>query len=692
MQYSPCVLFLSRARMATIRKMKPLIVIACEDRIIRRKLQLMILVLLVLGPEVRGLTVYDCNHADTTYEIIDLLEPEKCPDPVHDYEDPRAVTVQILQTDTSVPVSAYQCLLTISRKVTRCGFDSIEYGSQWTVYQDSLEITPSECRTAIDKGQIMIEGRPFRVRVGAPTTLRYYSYGGLDSAGNCKTASFMSANIWFSKSYELVVIAAEIKILRGVVDISTGLIRFSNGIQTKYQDEVLRDATEGTLVWTATPPSCAETVSEVYLGNATIHQRKGGIEAEAILMIENNKTSQYAGLILRQPRALCDVHCFSTQIRGIVACLMRTMDVPLPKTTFKTYFDPKIADIQTQLSHLHLGTNMRMYERFEAVHAEICELDRRTLHLKLQAIAGVSNPYSLLDLFGPGHVVYTAGATAYVSKCIPVQAVRVDYHNCTEEVPVSVNGTKYFADPFTWVLREYPTVVPCSYIMPVRWRINRTWYCSYPSVSLCVEPMKLNVSLGIDHVMPDFTRGLGSGVFTPRQLEEHRLYQITQSSRRPVLAKVTNAAVGAGLGDGVLGIPFDFHDINHLTLAITFHAFPFFYHLGQAWNYFCGFMMALVFIKLVVGCTLRAWVLYREKGLGVWMFASLWNTAYVLLKTPGEIVRKTTQAITDAMDPTPEVLTYQDLRRRIVDLEFELRKMGDPRVAPTVTAPLLQSL
>ena len=74
--------------------------------------------------------------------MIDLREPQACPDPERDYEPARDQRLQILQTDTERPVSATQCIVTISKEVTRCGFDSLTYGSRWTVWQQDYEITP----------------------------------------------------------------------------------------------------------------------------------------------------------------------------------------------------------------------------------------------------------------------------------------------------------------------------------------------------------------------------------------------------------------------------------------------------------------------------------------------------------------------------------------------------------------------
>ena len=58
-----------------------------------------------------GLQVYDCDGPNTTYQIISMLEPEGCPDPEKDYEEPRLEVAQVLQSQKDAHVTAYRCLI-----------------------------------------------------------------------------------------------------------------------------------------------------------------------------------------------------------------------------------------------------------------------------------------------------------------------------------------------------------------------------------------------------------------------------------------------------------------------------------------------------------------------------------------------------------------------------------------------------
>jgi hypothetical protein len=78
-----------------------------------------------------GLRVFDCEDERSTVRSVDLTEPAKCDDPERDFEEPRNGTYQILQTDSTVPKMGYQCRITITKQVTRCGFNSLTYGTSW---------------------------------------------------------------------------------------------------------------------------------------------------------------------------------------------------------------------------------------------------------------------------------------------------------------------------------------------------------------------------------------------------------------------------------------------------------------------------------------------------------------------------------------------------------------------------------
>ena len=161
-------------------------------------------------------------------------------------------------------------------------------------------------------------------------------------------------------------------------------------------------------------------------------------------------------------------------------------------------------------------------------------------------------------------------------------------------------------DPFNRVLQEFPTTVPCSDIMPSRWEIEGEWYCAYPKIHQCPPPVKLNVSSPNLRAY-DFTEGLGHGLYSEDQLEAQRDFYLAQTSRAPVLAKLTNAATASG-SRGRLGLPLSEWDIEGIEGYLLYAFFPLLYLLGDAWQYISTCMLALLIFKLFFGAIARMWI------------------------------------------------------------------------------------
>ena len=608
------------------------------------------------------LMAYDCSQNEKAHIVtLDLTGPADCPDPEKDYLPQHPQQVQILQTDASVPVTAFRCQITVTRAVTRCGYDSLTYGTSYPEWEQQYEVTPAECRKAATDGSLEVDGQEHEVQVGEVQNIVYHSHGSHTADGSCETANFVSKGIAYEKSYELVQLRVAIEVIRGTIDLASGQVTFVNGIRANYKDQVLRDAYEGTLVWEAVDPPCNATVSEVYFGASHMYEKKGarsGDRSGSIIMVSGEKTQQYAGLVLKQPRSVCGVHCHSTQVEGIVACLLRDWDTPIPRQSFKEYFDASLADIQTQISYLHVSNSLRFYNRIEELTADLCQVDRKRLYNKLQALSGASNQYALLDLYGPGHTVTVAGAVAYVTQCTPVEVTLAPYPNCTMEVPVLLNGSTRFADPYTWVLHEYGTEVVCNDIMPISWKINGVWMCASPTVHQCMSPVRLNATYRHDgsFTQLELIKGIGHGIFTQDQLERNRQFRVSQMSRSAVVQRITNAATGGrsvsttdetrGLGSVIPA-----EDLENIVDHIGAAFLPFWGFFGRSWIYVSGVFLFLAILKALLGVLMRTCVLYRRRGLGPWILWAVWETAFLVIYTPWRVVKATVKEATGANLP-----------------------------------------
>jgi hypothetical protein len=95
---------------------------------------------------------------------------------------------------------------------------------------------------------------------------------------------------------------------------------------------------------------------------------------------------------------------------------------------------------------------MSMKEKLRQARGAICVNRREIAHTRLEAIAGADHPYSLITIFGRGHLAIKAGGAVYVTRCAPIEVLPRSHKNCTEEIPVTVNGTDAFVDPVSYVI------------------------------------------------------------------------------------------------------------------------------------------------------------------------------------------------------------------------------------------------
>ena len=106
-----------------------------------------------------GLYAFDCIHENATGTPLNLIKPENCYPKQKYYRDPSTIRIQLIQTSAARPVTGYACRMTMSSEVTRCGFDSLTYGTHHPMIDQAVPITPVECRIAVKEKEITVARR-----------------------------------------------------------------------------------------------------------------------------------------------------------------------------------------------------------------------------------------------------------------------------------------------------------------------------------------------------------------------------------------------------------------------------------------------------------------------------------------------------------------------------------------------------
>ena len=126
--------------------------------------------------------------------------------------------MQLAQVGARTSIDGYRCKATITKKVTRCGFDSITYGDQYPAFERLLDITPSQCREASLTGLLTLQQQQYKVKIGTQTVINEFSHGRVLANGQCETTTFISEDQIFTNSYEMVMIRIDIGKIRGIID------------------------------------------------------------------------------------------------------------------------------------------------------------------------------------------------------------------------------------------------------------------------------------------------------------------------------------------------------------------------------------------------------------------------------------------------------------------------------------------
>ena len=108
---------------------------------LRRMLAMIALLIAYFQPGfANAIGAYDCEHKRAKFVELSLLEPEQCEEQQHEYGNSIEWEVQVLHIDANLRIPAYVCKYVMTKEVTRCGYDSINYGSEYSLYTVPVQL------------------------------------------------------------------------------------------------------------------------------------------------------------------------------------------------------------------------------------------------------------------------------------------------------------------------------------------------------------------------------------------------------------------------------------------------------------------------------------------------------------------------------------------------------------------------
>jgi hypothetical protein len=594
----------------------------------------MMLLLLAGLPGCMTFRAFDCNSQSSQIEQYSLLDPEPCGnmEKVHAIE--RELYGEIVQIKKERLVQVTRCTATETVVTRHCGWQSHSGPGRYAKFHDPITIEPAECRQAVKTGHLKLRGKdhPFEMNVRKGVSVELV--GGLDEYGNCRVGVFHLDGMRLEG--QMVTANYEIYVRQEWARANdlTGSIKLSEYLMGTTADRALVDSGEGTYVWEHSKDACPDTLVSLYRGRIKVLTNSTSSFTDGTAIVSGRDKTQVAGLELKETMILCGRAAQTTHIKSIAVFFhpMEQIEVASGKFNMVTT-EAEFTRLESELSFLQVRSTMTLQETIRQVKAEICEDRKQIAHTRLESIAGAENPYSLMQVFGRGHLVTRNGATVYVTRCQAAEVVPRTHTNCTNEIPAVLNGTDVFVDPISFVVKAAAAPVRCNDVAPPRWRLNGRWYCAFPEIRDCAEPGKIPMKPVAIEDVNVMELGLGRSIYSPEQLEEFARFQESQGTRRAFLAesaeRAYNTRVGDQWGSGLSDLA-----TAHLVHAVGHHLVPLYQYIGPTATMVLIILFLIGIVRMLLDIVIRAVAITRVRGCGWWLMGAFWGTLFQIAVAP----------------------------------------------------------
>jgi hypothetical protein len=358
---------------------------------------------------------------------------------------------------------------------------------------------------------------------------------------------------------------------------------------------------------------CPQTIVRLYSGMMKAYVNQSNTYEGSTVVVEHQDKDQAVGLELAESFLLCGHQAFKTHIKNIAVFIHKDDRMEVAQGHFNDKEgEGDLTRLESGMSFMQVRASMSMKEKLRQVREAICVNRREIAHTRLEAIAGADNPYSLITIFRRGHLVSKAGGAVYVTRCSPVEVLPRSHKNCTEEIPVTVNGTDAFVDPISYVIKSAGSPIHCNDVPPPEVQSGgASGTAATPSsrnamTLLCCRSMKSGSTLSRS------TTSAWGRASTPRN-----------SSR---------SSPGSRKGDW--GLPLSSAAQGSLIDIVRASFFPLYRVLGPMIFFLSLLLLVWGGLRLIITVLLRVVIIVRCKGCGIWVLTAFWGTLFQLAISP----------------------------------------------------------
>jgi hypothetical protein len=172
--------------------------------------------------------------------------------------------VQIKQ-DRMIPV--FRCIVVETLVAQYCGMFSAAGVTRYIRFRELKPLEAWECQQARLSGQIIINGRTVKGKIGATASHSMYLAGGLDDDSRCEVGIVTLPdgkvlNGQVAQGLYEITLREEFARLNEL----TGSLTLTLGVQAAAGDKSIVDSLEGTVVWEYDSMACPQTIVRLYRG------------------------------------------------------------------------------------------------------------------------------------------------------------------------------------------------------------------------------------------------------------------------------------------------------------------------------------------------------------------------------------------------------------------------------------------
>jgi hypothetical protein len=215
-------------------------------------------------------------------------------------------------------IPVFRCVVVETLVAQYCGMFSAAGVTRYIRFRELKPLKAWECRKARRSGQILINGRTVKGKIGATASHSMFLSGGLDDDSRCEVGMVTLPdgkvlNGLAAQGLYEITLREEFARLNEL----TGSLTLTSGVQARAADKSIVDSLEGAVVWDYNSMDCPQTIIRLYRGMMKAYVNQTNTYEGSTVVVEHQDQDQATGLELAESFILCGHQAFRTHIKNI---------------------------------------------------------------------------------------------------------------------------------------------------------------------------------------------------------------------------------------------------------------------------------------------------------------------------------------------------------------------------------------